>query len=802
LFQCVIDFAGARSVHNHRVPLCPLWFVLPAVLTLAAAAAQPLGRTDPNGGLFPDSSLADFRFLLDAPAGKYGFLGVSRNGRFVWPNGKRARFWGVNISNHSVFIGREQIDRVADVLARAGTNMVRFEALDSADGLLDPPGSDSSRALDETKLALLDYWIAKLRERGIYYYLDLLDFRQFKPGDEVPAYDRIGRAAKPYACFDRRLIELQKEYARRLLTHRNPLTGLRYVDDPALALVEICNEHGLFMKAGSLDALVEPYGAELQQQWNRWLLQRYGTRDGLKAAWGRMAGAVVLGDAENPADFSVKLPLFTPGPPPPPLPAPGAPRQDLMVADARRAPGRLRDGVRFLYETQRGYFREMKAYLREIGLKVPVTGVVSNEIVPDVASAAAELDFTSENYYADHPAFAGKDWEGTFFYNDTDPLRSSSTYQIAPWLAALRWENKPVVVREWATVWPNRYRAVAVPEMAAYAALQDFDAVLLFGYQTYRTPDILSDFDHQADPTVWGLYALGALVFLRGDISPALWNATLNYTPDTLFRWPNELANLHRLAWFVRLNSRLGDAGKRGNGKGATTTQRPNALSVWPTDSLSSVLNMFGRKGAGVNSKMLETGALASSTGEIVRRTQDGLLTITTPRAVALCGEMPVGKRITVGDWSLVTPTAIGAFMAVSLDGKPLRRSRHYVVKMVSRAENTAQELESSPAGAPARFHLKTWGRAPVRTFGRAVGDPVMILRRGKQVLLSLAIADGVWELLVRDGQATLVCDTRAIRGTLLGRSITTGANTPLTVDARPDRVTAADGGRGEMVTR
>src|SRR5207302_1872534 len=117
-------------------------------------------------------------------------------------------------------------------------------------------------------------------------------------------------------------------------------------------------------------------------------------------------------DGEDPAANSVALPDFTT--------PPSSAQQNQDNADVRRAPGRLRDGVRFLYEVQRAYLREMKEYLHGLGVKVPITGVVSNEMVPDVASAAAEMDFTSENYYADHPAFAGKDWEGSFFLNDTN----------------------------------------------------------------------------------------------------------------------------------------------------------------------------------------------------------------------------------------------------------------------------------------------------------------------------------------------------------------------------------------------
>lgn len=771
----------------------------PVFLPAARADSAKPGRTDPNAGLFPDSSVVDFSYLQDAPAGKYGFLTTDRNGHFVWPNGKRARFWGVNISNRSVWVPKETIDRVVDVLARAGANMVRFEALDSTGALTDMENSDSSRLLDEKKLKTLDYWISRVRARGMYYYLDLLDFRQFKVGDEVPAYQEIGRAAKPYAFFDRRLIDLQKEYAEQLLTHRNVYTGLRYVDDPALALLEICNEHGLFMKAASLDSLVPPYRAELGQQWNRWLMQQYGSRDALKAAWGSIADTDVLRDGEDPSAYSVDLPNFAPDVAPAPNPDPnaGATASGVAYVDGRRAPTRLRDGVRFLYETQRAYFREMKAALRAIGLKVPITGVVSNDIVPDVASAAAECDFTSENYYYDHPAFAGKEWEGMFFYNDTDPLRYSSTYQIAPWLGALRWDNKPVVVREWATVWPNRYRAVAIPEMAAYASLQDFDAVLLFGYQVERDPERLSDFDHQADPTVWGLFGLAAQTFLRTDIAPAPYSATIAYTPDTLFRWPNDIGNLHRLAWFVRLNSTLTngqtgrqedretrDRGRRGAIRNPQSASRNSlVISAANSSALPAIVDQFHRMGAPVASSMLSTGMMRASTGQVLRNTGTGILKIETPRTVAICGELPLNKPITAGDWTLVSPTGIGALMVVSLDGKPLSSSKRYVVKMVSRAENTDQDLEPAAPGAPGKFHLKRWGKAPVLTFGRpSQAGGTMTLKRGKTTVAQLALEDGTWELVVRGGQATLVCDTPNIRGALFGRSITTLASAPVTV--------------------
>ena len=44
--------------------------------------------------------------------------------------------------------------------------------------------------------------------------------------------------------FDPRLIELQKEYARKILTHLTPYTKTEYRHEPAVAIVEILNAQG------------------------------------------------------------------------------------------------------------------------------------------------------------------------------------------------------------------------------------------------------------------------------------------------------------------------------------------------------------------------------------------------------------------------------------------------------------------------------------------------------------------------------------------------------------------------------
>lgn len=83
------------------------------------------------------------------------------------------------------------------------------------------------------------------------------------------------------------MIELQKKYARDLLTHVNPYTGRAYTDDPGVAMIEINNENSVIACWfwGAMDKIGPPYDALFRQKWNEWLLKKYGSTRALKKAW-------------------------------------------------------------------------------------------------------------------------------------------------------------------------------------------------------------------------------------------------------------------------------------------------------------------------------------------------------------------------------------------------------------------------------------------------------------------------------------------------------------------------------------
>ena len=57
--------------------------------------------------------------------------------------------------------------------------------------------------------------------------------------------------------MNERLIQLQQEYARKLLCHVNPYTGLALVDDPAVITIQISNEESFIRGTEDTDYIPE-----------------------------------------------------------------------------------------------------------------------------------------------------------------------------------------------------------------------------------------------------------------------------------------------------------------------------------------------------------------------------------------------------------------------------------------------------------------------------------------------------------------------------------------------------------------
>ena len=634
-----------------RIITCTL--LLLAILCVLPAYAQ---TSDNPLHLIPfvlpwddaSTGVTDASVLLDKPAGKHGFVQV-KNGH-LYAGDARIRFFGVNIVSSACFPTHGDAEIIAARLAKFGINCVRFHHMDCGwdKALL----QDDRRTLDPAQLDSLDYFIAQLKQHGIYADLNLHVSRNYP---DMPTWDGKPEFDKGLDNFYPPMIDMQKEYARDLLTHYNPYTKARYCDEPAVAFVEINNENGLLSTWNwyGLDQMPDAYRLSLQTQWNAWLKTKYSSNENLKKAWEVHAeplgaemlsnGDFSLGDngwsleqhetargildvessgaagpntlrvrVDNPSATGWHIQLtqnglsvrkgklytltfnaradtersvmvgitqahdpwrgiwttgdnFTPSwhryayyfiAPDDENNArivlsnlaiktgtvwlsnvslkPGAPNGICPTPPLGEIPLYKKslsspisevlqdDWNHFLWETEEHYWTGMNRYLKDdLGVKAVVVGTASG-YSPSLMQAS--LDAVDAHAYWHHPQFPGKAWDPKNWFITNEPMAGIAGGGTLPGLAGWRIAGKPFLVTEYNHPAPNTYASEAFLLLAAYGALQDWDALFAFDYQgsraAYDVKRIPGFFDIDEHPTKMATIPAASYLFLRGDVHP------------------------------------------------------------------------------------------------------------------------------------------------------------------------------------------------------------------------------------------------------------------------------------------
>ena len=578
------------------------------------------------------SSLADVSFLLDAPAGKNGFIRI-RNGHLSTSAGLRMRFWGVHLTDWSrgsvELPPKEDAPMWAAALARFGVNLVRLHFLDlpSPRGIVDSSRNDS-RSFDAQQLDRLDFLFSELKKHGIYADLNLNVGRSYKSGDGVADFDKI-QWAKGLTLFDPRLIELQKEYARQLLTHVNPYTGLEYRNDPAIAIVEILNENGLY---SGFRAPTPYYNDELTKLYNDWL-KRNLTPEALRKL---REAAGVAGDAPVPR---------------------------IQGQEAGAAPKeRYETEVAFYMDAESRFYQDMSGYLKNtVGVKVPITGTAdhshSSSPYPMLASLA-KLDILDGHVYWEHPGSPPP--VNTPMVND--PLHSTVVQ-----LSRTAFAGKPYTVSETNHPFPNDWASEGIPILAAYGYFQDWDAIVMYTFEPKLSPDwkpyVGDPFDISLDPVRMTEMATGALLFLRGDVHAARQTVTRTYSKEQVMesrRLPRTEQPYFTPGFPLALP--------------LEHAVRIQTLEGPPTQKLTA---------AGANPIVSDTKELSWYTSE-----KTGLVTVETGRTQALIGFIKANQKVLRNLGAAVT-NDFAAIVLASLDDQPLARAAKMLLTAGSRVANT-----------------------------------------------------------------------------------------------------------------
>ncbi|MBV9470690.1 MAG: carbohydrate binding domain-containing protein, partial [Abitibacteriaceae bacterium] len=233
-------------------------------------------------------TITDVSSLNPAPLDESRRISI-KNGHFRDATGRRVRFIGTNFTFNANFPSQIDAEKVAARMHKYGFNIVRLHHMDfyhAPQGIFDPHFPDMQH-LDADQLDRLDYLIYQFKKHGIYVDVNLHVSRAFTAADGFPDTDKIPPLGKVTVYFEPRMIELQKNYARDLLTHYNPYTKTRFLEDPTVALIEINNEDTLLGAAwgDTLQNLPEHYKNELVVGWNTFLTKKYGSTEGLLRAW-------------------------------------------------------------------------------------------------------------------------------------------------------------------------------------------------------------------------------------------------------------------------------------------------------------------------------------------------------------------------------------------------------------------------------------------------------------------------------------------------------------------------------------
>lgn len=436
-----------------------------------------------------------------------GFLQV-RDSHFYYESGERAKLWGVNLAYDACFPEKEDAERMAELFQRLGFNSVRLLSLDSTNQNWSYFSSirENTTQLSEESLDRLDYLIHCLKEKGIRTVLCVHSERVFTEADGVAGAEQLTQGSQHATLFNRKMIDLQKELARELLTRTNPYTGLTYADDPAVALYQLTNENSLFGMWLEGKTMPDVYEQELTTLFHDWLREKYGTDQAVTEAWGS-SGAIRIEDVVRPR----------------------------YAERGRHVPGAVDDMVRFYAELERDYYREMMLFYRnELGIKAPIGGNTAYFGPAYLEMVAEETDFTSAQAYYDMIEFLGRAWDyDNFKQKNTSMLKvdgvtADGVHSLLGTMSFSAVEGTPVIVSEWNSCYPNDYQYETAPAVAAYAALQDWDAMFAFVY-SYGPPfrpegreNMINDFFLLENNLVkLAQMPVCANLFLRGDVDAA-----------------------------------------------------------------------------------------------------------------------------------------------------------------------------------------------------------------------------------------------------------------------------------------
>ena len=354
---------------------------------------------------------------------------------------------------------------------------------------------------------------------------------------------------------------------------------------------------------------------------------------------------------------------------------------------------RTHDRMRFLAETEKAYFDDMRTFVRkDLNCGALVTGTIV--FGPLGLWAQSDMDFIDAHAYWHHPHFPGRPWDmGNWTVNQTAMVDNPDRSPLFN-LAASRLKGKPFTVSEYNHPAPNDAQAECVPMITAFAAAQDWDGIWLFAYShktdAWDKKHFTSFFDIHANPAKWGFVPAGTSIFREAGIEPAAGKITVGLGDiakliDTHLTHDRDMIGVSKLTQKDILKRRISVSfGDKSETSGPPAAKKSQPNLSWTYFGDSPKCGIFGANWPAASVKVASIFDALNNSGH------------------------PQVETIT------------------ALDSLPLHQSNRVLITLGGRCENTAMQFSKDRHTVG-----RNWGKAPVRIENPILPIPLLGLGDG-----------------------------------------------------------------------
>jgi hypothetical protein len=713
-----------------RIPFIPSGARKPSVQIAAAVEPGDWFPIIADDDEFSKESVIDMSKLIDAPAGKFGFLQRDNASVKFEKAGTPIKFWAVGAAPGK--LKPAGMKNAAKWLRKHGVNLVRQHTVLGVTGLVDSNGE-----FDKSRMDTYDRWFAAMKKEGIYSTWSVIyphhgQLLRKRDGYDPALFAEIAQSSRnnkkgngavmvgDFINLDRKLQDLIfKKYFLKLLNHKNPYTGMKYKDDPALVILEFQNESNLFFHTlnGLRKNQFPLFARKMRKGFFEFIKKKYETKEAVATAWNNKWDK---DDNWDKGELGL-LACYHWG-------------ADGPLYEFKGQKRRCGDFIEFYTGLQKIYYDRRQKEVRSAGFKGVTVATAWKSGSPAASMANLYCDDSADmidrhNYFGGgdgrHVIVEGKVNNSTHLDQPGKGLLNLGFFQV---------KNKPFAVSEWSMMPPNPWKAEAAPLIAFYGlGLQGWDASYHFTCDIFRMGDGWHGLRKYVSQTPHYMGQFPALSF-------AIYNNHIKEGDVVALRDLSKEQIFAGEAVDVALSSGSWDE-KKLAGKLSTPLE---AFAV------GRVLVDF-KKGAGIKKDIStfwdkKKKTVKSNTGELLWNYGERFVEVRSPKTQALIG-FAQNRIIKLPGVTLKTTTPFVSLIFTPLDNQELTKSKHILITAMARDKQTGTKYNADQSKLltvggpplmmePVQARIKLKGAKPkeinaLDIYGVPTGKKVKISKKG-----------------------------------------------------------------------